>query len=169
MQALGASQRAQAPLFLPYLSGERTPHNNPHASGSFIGLRSEHGVADLAYAVMEGVSFGLMDGQAAMCPQGPGPSAPALHLVGGGARSDAWAQLLASGLQRPLQRPAGAEAAAALGAARLAWMAAGGGEAEVCTALPASASFTPDPEQTDLLAPRYARFCALYRALLAHF
>ena len=168
VHALGATQRAQAPLFLPYLSGERTPHNNPNASGSFTGLRSEHGVADLAYAVMEGVSFGLMDGQAAMCPQGPGQDAAALHLVGGGARSDAWAQLLASGLQRPLQRPAGAEAAAALGAARLAWMAAGANESDVCRSLPASATFRPEAAQTDLLAPRYARFRALYPALQGH-
>jgi xylulokinase len=169
VQVLSPAQRARAPLFLPYLSGERTPHNNPQASGSFIGLRSEHGVADLAYSVMEGVAFGLMDGQAAMCPQGPGEGAPALHLVGGGARSDAWAQLLASGLQRRLQRPSGAQAAAALGAARLAWMAAGASEAEVCTALPASATFAPDAAQAELLAPRYARFRALYPALQAHF
>jgi len=165
VQALSPAQMARAPLFLPYLSGERTPHNNPQASGSFVGLRGEHGVADLAYAVMEGVSFGLMDGQTAMCPEGLGRDRTALHLVGGGARSDAWAQLLASGLQRPLKRPAGAEAAAALGASRLAWMALGASEAEVCTPLPASANFAPDAAQTDLLAPRYARFRALYPAL----
>jgi xylulokinase len=169
VQALGVAQKAHAPVFLPYLSGERTPHNNPMASGTFIGLRSVHGAADLAYAVMEGVAFGLMDGQSAMCPAGPGRDAPSLHLVGGGARSDVWAQMLASGLNRPLQRPAGAHAAAALGAARLAWLATGADESEVCHALPSTARFEPDSEQKALLAPRYARYRALYPALEAHF
>src|SRR3989339_384605 len=63
---LSLPRRAAAPVFLPYLSGERTPHNNPNASGVFVGLRSNHTAADLAYAVMEGVSFGLMDGLRAM-------------------------------------------------------------------------------------------------------
>jgi xylulokinase len=64
--ALALTQRARAPLFLPYLSGERTPHNNPQASGVFIGLRTEHTAADLGCAVMEGVGFGLPDGLRAM-------------------------------------------------------------------------------------------------------
>jgi xylulokinase len=112
------AQRAAAPIFLPYLSGERTPHNNPNASGVFIGLRSQHKAADLGYAVMEGVTFGLMDGLRAM-GQSALSTVP-LALVGGGARNDSWAQLLASGLGCPLQRPEGAHAAAALGSARVA-------------------------------------------------
>jgi glycerol kinase len=52
--------RINAPLSLPYLSGERTPHNNPKASGSLLGLRREHGTADVAYAVLEGITFGLL-------------------------------------------------------------------------------------------------------------
>jgi xylulokinase len=160
-------QRARAPIFLPYLSGERTPHNNPHASGTFIGLRSEHTAADLGYAVMEGVCFGLMDGQAAMARDtrpdaGPGQ---ALSLVGGGARSDVWGQMLASGLNCPLQRPIGAHAAAALGAARLAWLADGGSEAQVCVPLPASNTFGPDADQRAHLLARYKRFRALYPVL----
>lgn len=131
--ALELSQRAGAPIFLPYLSGERTPHNNPNASGVFIGLRGEHAAVDLGYAVMEGVSFGLIDGLRAMGQTEP--SNVPLALVGGGARSDAWAQLLASGLACPLHRPEGAHAAAALGAARLAWLADGGTEQEVCQPL----------------------------------
>ncbi len=171
VDALSPAQRARAPIFLPYLSGERTPHNNPQASGTFIGLRSDHGAADLGYAVMEGVCFGLMDGQAAMAQgaaasEAPGPT---LSLVGGGARSDAWGQMLASGLNCSLQRPIGAHAAAALGAARLAWMADGGTLEEVCQALPASHTFVPDAEQRALLLTRYARFRALYPALRALF
>ena len=161
--SLSLAQRARAPLFLPYLSGERTPHNNPHASGSFIGLRGEHGAADLGYAVMEGVGFGLLDGLRAM-----GPSAPVavpLALVGGGARSDGWAQLLASTLACPLHRARDAHAAAAVGAARLAWLADGGREAEVCKPLPLEKAFDPDPALSPLLAERYLRYRALYPAL----
>ena len=172
--ALPQERRARAPIFLPYLTGERTPHNNAAATGALIGLRSEHEAADLAYAVMEGVAFGLLDGWRAMrdadtSPQTLGASRSALALVGGGARSDAWAQLLASALDCDLHRPEGAHAAAALGAARLAAIACGGAEADWCQPLPASASFAPHAPTQALLEPRYERFTALYPALLAHF
>ncbi|MFN7154484.1 MAG: xylulokinase [Acidovorax sp.] len=173
--ALVPSRQAQAPLFLPYLSGERTPHNNAAATGVFMGLRAEHEAADLAYAVMEGVGFGLLDGLNAMRAAGEGWGGAtglndeALALVGGGARSNPWAQLLASALGTPLQRPQGAHAAAALGAARLAAMACGGDEAHWCQPLPADATFTPQPAQQILLADRYARFVALYPALQSQF
>ena len=175
---LSATRQAQAPLFLPYLSGERTPHNNAAATGVFMGLRAENEAADVAYAVMEGVGFGLLDGLNAMRAAGAGQGgatsaaghgAAALALVGGGARSDPWAQLLASALGTPLQRPQGAHAAAALGAARLAAMACGGDEAQWCQPLPADATFAPHPAQQALLAERYARFVALYPALQSQF
>ncbi len=173
--ALSTTRQAQAPLFLPYLSGERTPHNNAAATGVFMGLRAEHDAADLAYAVMEGVGFGLLDGLNAMLAAGAGQGSAssggdaALALVGGGARSNPWAQLLASALGTPLQRPQGAHAAAALGAARLAAMACGGDEAHWCQPLPADATFVPQPAQQALLAGRYARFVALYPALQSQF
>ncbi|MBV7431100.1 MULTISPECIES: xylulokinase [unclassified Acidovorax] len=176
--ALSPHRQAQAPLFLPYLSGERTPHNNAAATGVFMGLRAEHEAADLAHAVMEGVGFGLLDGLNAMRAVGAGQGRAlgaigegedALALVGGGARSNPWAQLLASALGTPLQRPQGAHAAAALGAARLAAMACGGDEAHWCQPLPADATFDPQPAQQALLAERYARFVALYPALQSQF
>ena len=55
-----------APIFLPYLSGERTPHNDATARGVFFGLSTEHGRAELAYSVMEGVAFAMADGNAAL-------------------------------------------------------------------------------------------------------
>lgn len=191
--ALSSRRQAQAPLFLPYLSGERTPHNNAAATGAFMGLRAGHEAADLAYAVMEGVGFGLLDGLNAMraaqaaspvgarasgsgmglsktdVPISPEPSNAVFALVGGGARSDPWAQLLASALGTPLQRPEGAHAAAALGAARLAAMACGGDEAHWCQPLRSEATFTPEPAQQALLAERYTRFVALYPALQSQF
>jgi xylulokinase len=157
--------RERAPLFLPYLSGERTPHNNAAASGVFIGLRHEHDAAALGYAVMEGVGFGLLDGMQAMGQAGPGE---ALALVGGGARSSAWGQLLAAQLGRPLYRPEHAPVAAALGAARLAWLADGGELAQVCP--PSTGELLqPDASVQAMLQARHARYQALYPALRAHF
>jgi xylulokinase len=164
---LSSSKRARAPLFLPYLSGERTPHNDPRASGAFTGLRQEHGRADIGYSVLEGVAFGLKDGWLAMQDGGAAPQE--LALVGGGARSDLWAQLLASVLGCRLRRHEGAQAAAAVGAARLAWLAAGGDEAHVCTAPEGGRLFEPADREVEALQSRYQRFRALYPALSSHF
>ncbi len=161
------ARRAHAPLFLPYLSGERTPHNNPQASGTFFGLREAHGAADIGYAVMEGVVFSQMDGWHAM--PGDKRSVHELALVGGGARSDAWAQLLASGLGCALRRHDNAQSAAAVGAARLAWLADGAAEDEVCVAPAGGMLFEPQAHQAALLAARHAHYRALYPALLPLF
>ena len=164
-ESLDASQRARAPLFLPYLSGERSPHNDPHAQGVLFGLSNAHAAADIAYAVAEGVCFGLRDGLDALAP----PSGP-LALVGGGARSTWWAQLLADALDHPLVIAEGAEAGAALGAARLAWLAWLGEAADVrrvCPAPRGRGEFKPRPAPADALRTRHARYQALY-PLLKH-
>jgi len=105
-------------IFLPYLSGERTPHNNPHARGVFFGLTHNHDRADLTMAVLEGVSFGLLDGQLAM--QETGSKTETLTLIGGGARSQLWRQLLANILNKNIEYRDGGNVGPALGAARLA-------------------------------------------------
>ncbi|MFM2058479.1 MAG: xylulokinase [Pseudomonadota bacterium] len=160
---LTPAQLARAPLFLPYLNGERSPHNNPHAQGVFFGLTNDHDAATLAYAVIEGVTFGLLDGWHSLGVQ-PG-EVEHLSLVGGGARSPLWAQMLASALGVPMVTRRGGEAGGALGAARLAWLADGGTVDEVCLAPQVAARFEPDAAQAALLAPRYERFKALYRAV----
>ena len=81
-----------APIFLPYLSGERTPYNDPAATGLFAGLRAEHGADALAFAVMEGVAFSFADGVDVIDEAGAKPIRP--MIVGGGARSF-WAQMIA--------------------------------------------------------------------------
>ena len=156
-----------APFFLPYLSGERTPHNNPHASGVFFGLTHEHGRGHLAQAVLEGVAFAFLDGQQAL--QGGGARIEQVTLVGGGSRSAPWAQLLADTLARSLERRAGGEVGAALGAARLARLARTGEAVEaVCTAPPLVDRFEPDPHRSARLAERHRRFQSLYAALADH-
>ena len=159
--SLGASgSRAAAPLFLPYLSGERSPHNDANAQGVLFGLTAAHGPADIAYAVAEGVGFGLADGLATL--QRPGGE---LLLVGGGARSAWWAQLLADILEVPLALCEGAEAGAALGAARLAWLADGGSEDMVCRRPQQRARFEPNPRDAATHRLRHTRFRSLYAAL----
>jgi xylulokinase len=158
-----AGRRQTAPVFLPYLSGERTPHNDPEASGMFAGLRAEHGAEALAYAVLEGVAFALADGYDVL--RAAGAPLDRCMLVGGGARSALWGQMLADVLGVPLALPEGAETGAALGAARLAILAAGAGtEAEVCAPPPVRETFAPDPAMAPVYAPRLARFRALYPA-----
>jgi xylulokinase len=146
--------------FLPYLSGERTPHNDAGARGSFTGLAQSHEPADLAQAVMEGVAYAFADCQAVLAAAGT-DFARAL-AVGGGARSETWLRIIASVLDRPLDMAEGAEAGAALGAARLAVCAAEGADpAAVCTPPAIARSIEPDPA----LVPRYAEGLARYRAL----
>ena len=161
--SLSAGEQVDAPLFLPYLDGERTPHNNPYAEGVLFGLKHAHGPAAIAYAVIEGVSLGLLDGWRAM--NAPQDSAQALSLVGGGSKSAWWAQLLASALRIPLHTHVESDYTAALGASRLAWLCDGGSVAEVCRQPAVEQTYTPDSAQTERLLPRYARFRRLYAAL----
>jgi D-xylulose kinase len=130
--------RAAGLLFLPYLSGERTP-NRPDATGAFVGLRASHGREAMAAAVVEGVTFGLAYALEALVRAGVARPAE-ISLVGGGASSDAWAQLCADIFELPVVRPAIVEAAAS-GAARQAQWAVEGRRPDLTVA--ASRHFEP--------------------------
>ncbi len=160
--ALPMNERATAPVFLPYLSGERTPHNSASVRGSFHGLSHDTNAAALACAVMEGVTFGLHDGLRAL--QAAGSKVHRLSLVGGGARSAFWAQQLASSLNIEIVTHGASAAGGALGAARLAWLALGADIAHVCTPPGIDRVFQPDATEQAMLAARYERFKGLYRA-----
>jgi len=129
-----------------------------------VGLTHEHGAGDTAHAVVEGVSFGLLDGFAAL-DKSVRSSVSELTLVGGGARSAYWARTLATLLQRPLVVREGSETAGALGAARLAWLTESGDEEQVCRVAPERRRFEPDASAFDALQPRYEKFRKLYPAL----
>ena len=166
---LTMQERASAPIFLPYLSGERTPHNSASVRGSLHGLDHDSHADSLAYAVIEGVTFGLNDGLAALRAAGCQPQR--LSLVGGGAKSAMWAQQLASCLGLEIVTHSGSAAGGALGAARLAWLASFGSQrangassnlAQVCPAPDVERVYTPNAAEQAMLLPRYERFRALY-------
>ena len=155
-------------VFLPYLSGERTPHNDPHAKGVFFGLGHDVGRGELTRAVIEGVAFAFADGMSALLEAGT--CINTLLATGGGARSQLWLRVLASVLDRPLVLPRGAELGAAFGAARLGRIAVTSEPpASVCAPPCETEHIAPDASWTGLYAERLPRFRRLYRALQDEF
>ena len=151
-------------VFLPYLNGERTPHNDPTAAGVFFGLHAGHDRSALGRSVLEGVAFALADGLDAL--EARGGRIETLTAIGGGARGAAWLRIIATVLDRPLTTVHGGEVGPALGAARLAILAREGGDPQtVCSVPKTDAIFAPDPALTEGLASRRATFRALYPTL----
>jgi len=161
-----ADDNAGAVWFLPYLSGERTPHNNPEAKGVFFGLTHQHGPAELARAVLEGVGYGLAEGMDAVHACGVRPGS--VTLIGGGARSPYWRQMLADISGMPLDYRTGGDVGPALGAARLAQVALSQGRAlnELLPHLPLEQQHLPDAARHERYAGRRATFRQIYQQLL---
>lgn len=157
-----------AVLFLPYLSGERTPLDDPLAKGVFFGLTASTTREDMVQAVIEGVALSLADCQTYLEETGPLPGA--IGMSGGGSKSGFWMRIMAAVLGRTLELYAGGETGPAFGAARLARLAVTGeSPARVCTKPQAARTVVPDPELQQAYAPRLARFRALYQALKPQF
>jgi xylulokinase len=151
-------------MFLPYLSGERTPHNNAGARGSFVGLSQSTEVGHLAQAVMEGVAFAFRDCQRVLADAGTRTNR--LLAVGGGSKSDLWLRLLAANLEVEILLPEDGDFGGALGAARLALCAAeGAAPADVMTMPGIRRVVTPEPDLVAAYAEHYARYRALYPAI----
>lgn len=166
--------RTQAPgsgglLFLPYLTGERTPHADPLAQGAFVGLTPRHSRGHLTRAVLEGVAFGLRDNfrllqQAGLPPPGE------VRISGGGAKSTLWRQIIADILDTDLVKVEVTEGAA-MGAAVLAGVGTGFWESveSACNAVVSPQDLTrpgPDAEQ---YSDDYDGFTALYGHLKPFF
>ena len=166
LKEVESSAPAEAPLwFLPYLSGERTPHNNPEAKGAFWGLTHEHQRADLCRAVLEGVGFALADGMDVLHATGLKPQR--ITLIGGGARSAYWRQMLADISGQTLEYRTGGDVGPALGAARLAQIALHPSTplAELLPELPLEQVHKPDAARYESYQERRRVFIELYRAL----
>lgn len=155
---------AAAPIFLPYLSGERTPHNDAQARGMFFGMSAKTDRAALAYSVMEGVSFAMADGNSALATTGT--KVEYASFVGGGSRSRFWGELLATVTDITLLKHADSAIGGAFGAARLARLATSGEAPEaVCTMPAVQEEIRSNPERKALLTDRYEKYRKLYQVL----
>lgn len=146
-------------LFLPYLSGERTPHNNPEAQGVLFGLTHESGMAAVGQAVLEGVALGFADGLGVLSS---GADIETISVIGGGSRSDYWGRILAGALARPLTYRKYADVGPALGAARLAQMGLHGARAPEFDAPLVENEIVPLPQDIEFMAGQLERYRALY-------
>ena len=172
-ELIGEAERwapgAEGLTFLPYLAGERTPHADPGARGSFTGLSLRHDRGALVRAVLEGVAYGLRDSLDLLRELGVEPESA--RVSGGGARSELWLRIVASVLELPLERPA-VEEGAAYGAALLGGVAGGvwpdvGAAVEACVR--GRGEVEPDSEWVAVYAEGRERFRALYPALRSHY
>ena len=148
-------------IFLPYLSGERTPHNDPEVRGAFLRLDNDTDAGRLSQAVLEGVAFALADGLDVL--REAGTTVERLAVIGGGARSRYWGQVIAAAMEVELIYLQGGEVGPALGAARLAQLGVDGGDpAAICVAPPVSHTIVPDPALVSALAEKKAAFRQAY-------
>ena len=149
--------------FLPYLSGERTPHNDANAKGVFWGMTHETTPADLVHAVLEGVSFALLDGLDAV--RSAQNISDGIDVIGGGAKSTYWLQMLADVFNVPMDYRAGGEVGPALGAARLAAIGDQGQGAlnEICTKPALIKRYLPNLENSARYSEKRRRFQDLYQ------
>lgn len=159
----------QAPsgvTFLPYLSGERTPHNDAAIRGAFLGLGHESGRVVLTQAVLEGVSFAIRDSLEAL--KSAGTKLSRVTAIGGGSRSRYWLKSIATTLGLPVDLPADGDFGAAFGAARLGLIAATGADpVAVCTAPKTAETIDPEAAFGAAFEDAYQRYRRLYPAIRA--
>jgi xylulokinase len=162
---LGSDLRAPTGVtFLPYLSGERTPHNDAVIRGAFTGLGHESDRVVLTQAVLEGVAFAFRDSLEAL--RAAGTELSRVTAIGGGSRSRYWLKALATALRLPVDIPADGEFGAAFGAARLGLIAAEKADPfTICTPPEAGAVIEPDRHLAGAYADAYQRYRASYPAI----
>lgn len=149
--------------FLPYLSGERTPHNDAAIRGAFVGLAHETKRTELTQATMEGVAFAIRDNLEALRVAGSDPQE--IIAVGGATRSSFWLETLANILNKPILLPEDGDFGAAFGAARLAILATGSDPSKVLTTPRIKRTFLPNTDLQPKYEQAYEQFRQLYPAL----
>lgn len=149
--------------FHPYLSGERTPHNDAHARGGFFGLARSHSPGDMARAVLQGVGFGIADAIDVLSDVGAKPAR--LMATGGGANNPTWLTYIASVTGTPIDVPKDGDYGAACGAARLAMIADGAEIADICHKPDTKFTVEPDAELTEKLNPARDDWQQIYHFL----
>ena len=160
---LGELRAPGRTLFLPYLGGERTPHNDAAVRGSFLHLDHATDRAALTRAVLEGVGYAFRDSFDALT--GTGTRIERLIAVGGGSRSEYWVRAIATSLGMPIEIPEAGDFGGAFGAARLGLMAATGAGAEIATAPRIQRVVEPDGALAPAFAEAHRRYRDAYAAL----
>ena len=162
-QTADAATPGKGAIFLPYLSGERTPHNDPHARGAFFGLTHEDTPLTMAQTALEGVAFALADGVDVL--RETGARIDNLSVIGGGSRSSWWGEIIASAMDTPLTYRTASAVGPAMGAARLARLCLGEDNiTDICTPPPIDHVINPNAKMRDLYAGRRETFTKLYKA-----
>lgn len=160
---LGDLQAPGRAMFLPYLGGERTPHNDAAVRGAFLHLDHADDTAALTRAVLEGVTHAFVDNFDAL--KSTGTQINRLIGVGGGTKSDYWVKAIATALEMPIELPVAGDFGGAFGAARLGLMAANNVGAEVATTPKIARVIEPDLSLTGAFRDAHARYRAGYAAL----
>lgn len=151
-------------MFLPYLSGERTPHNDAEIRGAFLGLGQISSQTDMVQAVLEGVAFAFRDSLEAL--RQTGTRLESLSVVGGGSQSAYWVELLATVLNQPCDLHAESEIGAASGAARLGLIAAEDADPlDVCKPPAVVRRITPNASLQSAFNDTYQQYRNTYPAL----
>ncbi len=161
--ALGSVTGPSPVSFLPYLGGERTPHNDVEIRAAFAGISHETDDTELTHAVLDGVAFALKDCLEALSVAGT--RIDRVLAVGGGSRSRVWLEIIASLLNVPVDLPVDGDFGASLGAARLGQAAALGTTEGIFTRPALQASVDPVPVLVDRYAEAYGRWRTFYPAL----
>lgn len=162
MALAAVGDAVRAPIFLPYLTGERSPHGDPAARGQFEGLEDATGRAELCYAVMEAVAFSMADAAESF-----GETFEDVLCLGGGAQSDVLLQMIADVAGLRLGRTEGAHLGPALGAARLAALGTGAMTHEGIATQPQVQRWFEPRGRSALMDARLARYRGLYEATKA--
>ncbi|MEC8662004.1 MAG: xylulokinase [Pseudomonadota bacterium] len=152
-------------MFHPYLSGERTPHNDAAARGGFFGLARHHGPGDMARAVLQGVAFAIADATAVLTDAGA--TQDRLMATGGGANNHNWLSYIASVTGIAIDLPANGDFGAAFGAARLAMLADGARVGDVCHKPATKLTIEPDIALAEKLSPARDDWQQIYQLLKA--
>jgi len=164
-KSLGLKLKAPGEIqFIPYLSGERTPHNDAAVRGGFLGLSANTSTEEITHAVLSGVAFGLRDSFEEL--QVAGVKFDKLIAIGGGTDSHYWCELIATVLGVPLLLPENGDFGAALGAARLAFCATtGANPVEIMTPPVFAKEITPNIKYKNDYDEEYKHFRKLYPLL----
>ncbi len=167
--AAGADPGSEGLFFLPYLTGERTPHANPNARGGWIGLASRHTKAHLIRALLEGVTFGMRDSLEII--KGMGIPIRQIRASGGGARSEFWRQMMADVFNHPVVTINATEGPA-YGVALLAGVGTGAFSSveEACRqAIKVVSETKPTPRSAAAYEKAYPVYGGLYKSLKEDF